>query len=282
MILRSGEVFFSEKSEGFMIPESVSLFGLTISFYGVFLVIAALIGIVVITELTRRRKQGLELRLTLVTLTIVAALLGGRIFYVMFEWQKFVREPLMLLNLRSGGLSYFGALLGAWFAVKGYCRKKNTDFMQQADALSFGAAAAAPFVWCGCAFVREPVGKAYDGLFAVRIGGEYASIGTGETYVSVHPVAVYGIVCGILVFTVLLTVLRKAKQSGTVFSMYLVLHAAEMFVLECFRAESYEIWGTGIPVNLVVAGVILLTITVGWIRQLSLNKKLSKIRFNGN
>ena len=282
MTLRSGEVFFSEQSESFLIPESVSLFGFTISFYGVFLVIAALIGIIVITEITRRRQQSMELRLTLVTLTIVAALLGSRIYYVMFEWQKFVSEPLMLLNFRGGGLSYFGALFGAWFAVKGYCRKKNADFMQHADALSFGAAAAAPFVWCGCAFAREPLGKAYNGFFAVRIGGEYSSQGTGEAYVSVHPVAIYGTVCGILVFAALLAVLHKAKQSGTVFAVYLVLHAAEMLVLECFRAESYEIWGTGIPVNFVVAGVVLLTVIAGWIRQFSLNRKLSKIRFNGN
>lgn len=282
MILRSGEVFFSEQSESFIIPESVSLFGFTISFYGVLLVVAALVGIIAVTEITRRRQQGTEFCLTLVTLTIVAALLGGRIYYVMFEWQKFVQEPLMLLNFRSGGLSYFGALFGAWFAVKGYCRKKNADFVQHADVLSFGAAAAAPFVWCGCAFVREPLGKTYDGLFSVRIGGEYASQTAGGAFVSVHPVAVYGVACGVLVFVALLAVLRKTKQSGAVFSAYLVLHAAEMLGLEFFRAESYKIWGTGIPVNIVVGGVILLTVIVGWVRQFSLNKKLSKIRFNGN
>lgn len=282
MTLRSGEVFFSEQSNSFIIPEAISLFGFSVSFYGIFLVVAALVGIITVTEVTRRRRQSQEWGLTLVTLVIVSALLGGRLYYVLFEWQKFVQEPLMLLNFRSGGLSYFGALLGAWFAVKGYCRRKNGDFLQSSDVLCFGAVAAAPFVWSGCAFVREPLGKVYDGVFSVRIGAEYFQRETETEYVSMHPVAIYGIVLSILVFAILCVVMRKKKQSGTVFTVYLALHAVEMFVLECFREAPYCIWGTELPVNFVVAGVILLTIMVGWVRQCSLNKKLKKIHFISN
>lgn len=282
MTLRSGEVFFSEQSDSFIIPESVSLFGFTISFYGILLVLAALIGIIVVTETARRKKQNIEWILTLVTLVIVFSLFGARVFYVLFEWQKFVREPIALLNFRSGGLAYFGALFGAWFAVKWVCRRKEVSFLHSADVLCFGAAAAAPFVWAGCAFVREPLGKLYDGLFAVRIGSGYYSGETENEYVSVHPVAVYGIVLSVLVFIVLCVVLRKAKQAGTLFAAYLVSHAAEIGVLELFREESYVIWGTEIPVNIVVAAVILFTITGGWLRQYSLNRKLKKIQFVNN
>jgi prolipoprotein diacylglyceryltransferase len=76
--------------------------------------------------------------------------------------------------------------------------------------------------------------------------------------------------------------MRRKKQAGTVFTVYLVLCSAAMFVLECFREAPYCIWGTEIPVNFVVSGVILLTILIGWGRQFSLNKKLKKIHFIGN
>lgn len=282
MTLRSGEVFFSEQSESYLIPESVSVFGFTISFYGVCLVLAALVGILVVTEITRRKQYNTELHLTLLTLTIVAALLGGRLFYLLFEWHAFAQHPLAVFNLRSGGLTYFGALFGAWFAIRGYCRKQEAEFLLSADVLSLGVGAASPFVWAGCAFMREPLGKAYDGIFAVRISGEYGTAGENAAYVSMHPVAIYGIVGSVLIFTVLCIISRKSKQTGNVFYGYLVLQAAEIFVLECFRADSYCIWGTDIPVNFVVAGVILLTIVVGWMRHTSLQSKLKKIRFNGN
>ncbi len=282
MTLRSGEVYFSEQSDGFLIPESVSFFGFSVSFYGICLVLAALVGIIVISEVTRRRQQSVERSLTLIAIAIVSALLGGRLYYVVFEWKEFAQNPAALFNFRSGGLSYFGALFGAWFAVKWYCHRKDADFLQCADILCFGAAAVAPFVWCGCAFVREPLGKLYDGVFSVRISGRYFSADNGEAYVSMHPVALYGIVLSVISGIVLCVVLRKAKQNGTVFTSYLVSNAVVMCILEWFRWDSYCIWGTAIPVNFVVSGVILLTITISGMRQFSINKKLKNIHFISN
>jgi phosphatidylglycerol:prolipoprotein diacylglycerol transferase len=280
MTLRSGEIYVTEQNSSYIIPETISLFGLTISFYGLLLVVAALIGIIVISEATRRKKQNTEWNLTLITLLILSALLGGRLYYVLFEWEKFMAEPWALINLRSGGLSYFGALFGAWSTIKLYCRKKDGDFLQSADTLCLGAAAAAPWIWCGCAFVREPLGKFYDGLFAVRIGAEYIGEATeragvvqmqrisGKQYISVHPVAVYGIVFSVLIFVLLCVYMFYVKREGAVFTAYLVMNSVAMAVLEAFRADSYYVWGTTIPVNYIVSGVILFTIAFTWIRRL--------------
>ncbi len=286
MTLRSGEIYVSEQNSSYIIPETISLFGFSISFYGLLLVLAALIGIIVTSEVTRRKKQNTEWNLTLLTLLIISALLGGRLYYVLFEWKRFAAEPLALINLRSGGLSYFGALFGAWFSVKWFCRKKGGDFLQSADTLCLGAAAAAPWIWCGCAFVREPLGKFYDGLFAVRIGVEYAGEATkrymgdaqiqrigGKQYISVHPVAVYGMVFSVLIFIALCFYMFYVRCKGAVFTAYLVLNSVEIAVLEIFRADSYCVWGTKIPVNYIVSGVILFTIAFAWIRRLIAGKR---------
>jgi len=266
MTLRSGEVSISEPNGNFVIPESFSIFGLSVSFYGLCLVLAALIGIVVISHLSKKKNLNEERNLTLITVTIVSALAGARIYYAIFEWQIFVEEPLTLLNLRSGGFSYFGALLGAWSAVKFYCKRKNADFNQSADTLSIGAAAAAPVVWLGCAFSREPLGRLYDGLFPVSVGKEY-----------MYPVAAYGIVLSILSFIVLCVCLYQRKQQGTAFTLYLILNAVMCLILEFFRADRSCIWGTEIPVNYVVAGVLLAVILYGRIRELYLEKKRKRI-----
>ncbi len=289
MMLRSGEVFFSENDSSFMIPETISLFGLSVSFYGLLLVVAALAGIIVVLNITRKKRQNEEGMLTLLTLAILAALVGARLYYVLFEWETFFREPLAILNFRNGGLSYFGALFGAWFVMKGYCRKKDVDFTQYADTVSMGAAAAAPFIWTGCAFVREPLGTFYNGLFSVRIGAEYITSDMNELYtetllnnvtrvnekgyVSMHPVALYGVVLSCLAFAGLWFVNRKAKAEGTVFSAYLMFSAVLILVLECFRADRYCIWGTTIPANSVVAGVVLFVVLYGFAKECYLDKK---------
>jgi len=262
MTVRSGEVMISEPNVNFVVPESVSLFGFSISFYGLCLVLAAFIGIAVISYLSRKNDLNEERNLTLITIAIVSALTGARIYYALFTWQAFAENPLTLLNLRSGGLSYFGAVLGAWIAVKAYCKKKNADFVQSADTLCAGAAAAAPVVWLGCAFSREPSGRVYDGLFAVSVGSEYR-----------YPVAVYGILLSILVFVGLGVYLYYRKQRGAAFTMYLFLNGILCLILEFFREDRSCIWGTEIPVNCIVAGVLLAVILYGWIRGYCLEKK---------
>ncbi len=289
MTLRSGEVYFSGQREGVSIPESISLFGLSVSFYGLFLVIAAFVALFVIVREARRKQQNAEWYLTLLTVGIVAALVGARIYYVVFQWHLFMQEPLSLLNFRSGGLSYFGALFCTWFVLKWFCRKKNEDFLKSVDVLSMGAAAAAPFVWFGCMFVREPLGRFYEGWCAMRIGTEYLPEAVSRTYsetlasnlctvngtacVSTYPVALYGIVVSTVLFMILSFYKRKVKTDGSVFVLYLLATAGMMVLLEFFRADRCYIWGTEIPVNYVVGGVVILTVGAGYGRLFWLKRK---------
>ncbi len=289
MILRSGEVYFSEQDSSFIIPESISLFGLSISFYGLFLVLAALICLIFVKEAVRCKKQDTEKSLALFTVVIIFALFGARVHYVLFDWQTFAQNPSAIFRFRSGGLSYFGGLFGAWSAVKWFCRRTKTDFLPYADTLSMGAACAAPFVWAGCAFVREPLGRFYDGLFSVRIKTAYLretptryaeelqsnawNAGDAGTYICMHPVAVYGIAMSVVLFVVLCICAVKSKTDGAVFTAYLTMNAVMILILEYFRADRAYIWGTEIPVNYVVAGVILATIVSGKVRQLLKKRK---------
>lgn len=289
MSLRSGEIYFSEQSSSFTIPESISLFGLSVSFFGLFLAVAALVGMIVVIKVARKKQQNTEKTVTFLTLIMVASLLGARLYYVIFEWHRFAKNPLGILNLRSGGLSYFGALFGAWFVLMWACRRKQTDFFQYADTMCIGASAAAPFVWLGCMFVREPIGKFYDGMFAIHVGTEYlpaelfeknpeaviTDVGRiGEkSYVSMHPVALYGMGLTLIIFAALCVLGYKAKQEGTVFTAYLLLNAIAVIITEAFRADSSYVFGTDIPVNYVVAGVLIAVIVGGWFRQEILKRK---------
>lgn len=288
MSLKSGEVLFSEHGNSVAIPESISLFGFTISFYGICLALAALAGIVVSFNELKKQKKDEEQVLTLITLVIVSALLGARAYYVIFQWQVFAERPLLIFNLRSGGLAYYGALFGAWFAVRWYCRKKKTDFGSVADGFSIGAAVASVPVWLGCAFAREPVGRFYNGLFSIHINAAYIPEGTdvirmneilshaygknGNMQVSVHPVPVYGIVLSILILLCILVVKRYIRQSGGVFTLYLFLNGISCLILESFRADSCFIWGTAIPVNYVVSSVLLLVIATEFVRRYLKNR----------
>ena len=65
----------------------------------------------------------------------------------------------------------------------------------------------------------------------------------------------------------------KVKADGAVFTAYLMMNAIMMFVLEMVRADKAYIWGTEIPVNYVVSGVIVFTIVSGKLRRLQKRRK---------
>jgi len=248
MSLRTGEVYFYEQDNGVILPESVSLFGLSISFYGLFLMLAAFVGLVVVNRIVRRKKQDTEKCLTLFTIVVLASLMGARLFYVMFDLQMFVENPIGIFRFRSGGLSYFGSVFGAWFVVNRFCRRMKTDFFSYADTFSMGAACAAPFIWTGCALVGEPLGRFYEGIFSVKIKAEYygdvkiplleqlyenaLNEGGAEMYVQMHPVALYGMVFSVILLVVLCIISAKAKTEGTVFTAYLAMNAVMVLILE--------------------------------------------------
>ena len=99
------------------------------------------------------------------------------------------------------------------------------------------------------------------------------SAGTSTEYIRMHPVAVYGMILSVVLFVSLCIYAVKVKADGAVFTAYLMMNAIMMFVLEMVRADKAYIWGTEIPVNYVVSGVIVFTIVSGKLRRLQKRRK---------
>lgn len=283
MSLETGTVYFFEQGNRFFVPEAISIFGFSVSFYGIFLVMAALLGLWFAEREAKRRQWDKESVLSLFALVCVFGVLGARVFYVLFHWSLFVENPVSVFNFRNGGLSNLGALFGAWFAGKRYCSKNGENFETAADIVSIGAAAAAGIVWLGCALVREPIGRYYNGLLAVGIGIEYLPAGGDEaglesllansfvteegTFVFMHPVAIYGLLLSLLFFAALFLVKRYVRQNGAIFHLYLGFQAVTVLVLEPFQISGGDLWGTKLTVDSIVAAILLLALVIHYFRK---------------
>ena len=82
----------------------------------------------------------------------------------------------------------------------------------------------------------------------------------GKNYISMHPVPLYGVLASLVIVAVLWGAKRFLKQDGQLFRLYLFLNSVAVLTLEPFRASRCCIWGTEIPMNSVVAGVLFLAI----------------------
>jgi phosphatidylglycerol:prolipoprotein diacylglycerol transferase len=68
---------------------------------------------------------------------VLGVVLGGRLGYVLFYgWEQWLREPLMLLRIWEGGMSFHGGLLGVLLAVWLYGRKQGLRFFTITDFIA--------------------------------------------------------------------------------------------------------------------------------------------------
>ena len=69
-------------------------------------------------------------------LSLLGSLLGARLFYVIFQWPYFRDHLLEIVAFWTGGLSWFGGVVGAFAAVWYISLRWGTSLLKIADGLS--------------------------------------------------------------------------------------------------------------------------------------------------
>ena len=97
-------------------PEGFSLFGVEIKFYALIICFGLILAVVYC--LRRCKEFGLTTDniLDVVIVGLPCAIVGARLYYVVFEWERFFvynEHWYDFLNIRQGGLAIYGAVIGA-------------------------------------------------------------------------------------------------------------------------------------------------------------------------
>lgn len=72
-----------------------------------------------------------------ITWGLLGVILGGRLGYVLFYRPgSYLDDPLAILRLWDGGMSFHGGFLGVVLAVIFYCRKHKLDLMRVSDVVA--------------------------------------------------------------------------------------------------------------------------------------------------
>jgi len=76
----------------------------------------------------------------LLTWMVLGVVLGGRLGFVLFyDFLRFAEDPIQILQLWEGGMSFHGGFLGVIVATVIYCRAKTAPLLQVADAVALAA-----------------------------------------------------------------------------------------------------------------------------------------------
>ncbi len=194
---------------------------------------------------------------------VITAILGARLYYVIFKWDYFSQHPSEILNIRDGGIAIYGAIIGALLGGLIVAKIQKMRLLPLTDmALICFLIGQAVGRW-GNFMNQEAYGTETDSLFRM--------VSEGTNGVAVHPCFLYESVWCALGFVLLHIFSKKwQKYYGQVTFLYMIWYGSERMIVEGLRTDSlmlpFEIFGNAVRVSqvlsaaLVVAGIILLII----------------------
>ena len=216
-------------------------FGLSVRWYG--LMVALGIGLGIALAMRREQRLGLP-KDTVVDLALCgvpAAIVGARLYYVIFSWDLYAANPISALYIWEGGLAIYGGILGGLLAGWIYAKVKKLNFLTLADLAAPSFALGQAVGRWGNFFNQEAYGVAVRAESMKRF-----------------PIAVYIRADGLwhyatffyesawcaLIVVFLLFGERKGwfRHPGDTFFTYVLLYAIERALVEGLRTDSLY-WG---------------------------------------
>ena len=109
-------------------PVAIQIFSLEIRWYSLSYIFGILLGWLYCKKILIKDKKISQLFDDLISYIIIGIILGGRLGYVLFYNLKYYLDnPLEIIMIWNGGLSFHGGLLGVIVFTIFYARKKNIN-----------------------------------------------------------------------------------------------------------------------------------------------------------
>ena len=253
------------------VGKTVEVFGFPIAYYGIVIALGMLLAVSLILHEAKRIGQKEDDYLDLCIFTIIFAVIGARIYYVIFSWDLYKDDLLSIFNTRQGGLAIYGGVIAGIVTAYIVCRVKKMNFLQAADVAVLGLLVGQIMGRWGNFFNREAFGQYTDGLFAMQIPvdairstsdvttqmWEHVVTIDGSVFISVHPTFLYESLWNLAVLLLLLYMRKRKKFEGQIFLSYLMGYGLGRFWIESLRTDQLLLANTQIPVSMLLAGILV-------------------------
>ena len=251
------------------------IFGFRIAYYGIIIGLGMLAGIWIAQSDAKRRGQDPEIYLDFALYGIIFAIVGARLYYVVFEWDYYKNNLLQIFNLRAGGLAIYGGVIASILTLIVFTRIRKISFFSMADSGVLGLVTGQIIGRWGNFFNCEAFGGDTNSLFAMRIKLSLVSEGmltpdvlnhriveNGVEYIQVHPTFLYESVwnLGLLIF--LLWYRYRKRFDGELLWIYLFGYGIGRFWIEGLRTDQLIFFHTGVPVSQALSLILILAAAV--------------------
>ena len=243
---------------------SVKVFGLTLALR--WYAVAYIVGLMAGWGLIRKALRATTLWATppmsedqlerLLTWVIAGVILGGRLGYVIFYQAGFyLANPLQVLRVWEGGMSFHGGFLGVTLAGLIFCRREKISALTTGDLFAM-VAPIGLFLGRVANFINAELwGRQTDLPWGVAFPGDAAQFCPGIPGVCArHPSQLYEAALEGLLLLILLTffAFRRGwlKHPGAIMGLFLIGYGFARFLVEFVRQPDVQFISEGNPLGL--------------------------------
>ncbi len=250
--------------------KGITIGGFTIAFYGMIIAFGMVMGYLMTAFQAKRTGQEPDLYLDLALWDIVFAVIGARIYYVVFSWDYYKDNLLQIFNTRGGGSAIYGGVIAGVITTIIFGKVRKQNFFQLLDTACVGLITGQIIGRWGNFCNREAFGGYTNGLFAMQLKeSDVASSNLthavlkhiveidGTRYIQVHPTFLYESLWNVGVLIILLLFTKHRKYNGQIFLIYLLGYGLGRVWIEGLRTDQLIFFGTGVAVSQVLSGVLV-------------------------
>ena len=202
-----------------------------IYWYAIFIALSFTIGILGIRKECKKYEIDYEKVIELIIVIIPISIIFARIYYVIFNLDYYLNNPLEIINIRNGGLAIYGGIIGAVITIGIYSKIKKMNILNIFDiCVPYLVLGQAIGRW-GNFFNKEAHGIETNNIF--RMG-----IVENGVYMEVHPTFLYESICDFILFLILINFRKHKKYDGQLTLIYLLGYSSVRFIIEGLRTDS--------------------------------------------
>ncbi|MDD3920853.1 MAG: prolipoprotein diacylglyceryl transferase, partial [Eubacteriales bacterium] len=261
-----------------------TIFGKDIYWYGVLMALGILLAVLLSTVEAKRKKMKQDFVLDMCLVLIPSGIVGARLYYVLFELEQYLADPIRILYIWEGGLAFYGAMIGGLIGMFVYAKVKKLRMLKMMDIFAPGLVLAQAIGRWGNFFNQEAFGFAVTDPnmmwfpLAVKIDGLHYF--NGEICTNPYHLATffYESLWCLLVFLALWFIIRKrTKHDGDVFCWYLLLYGFERMLVEPLRGDSLWLIPGVIRVSQMLSLLFVVGVAAFFLIRKAREKKLGRL-----
>lgn len=241
-----------------MNPVAFKIGNFDIRWYAVIILFGIVLGLILAYYNCKNKNLSFDILSDGFLIVFPFAIVGARLYYVLFEFENYKDNLIDVFNIRQGGLAIHGGLIAALIGTFIYAKVKKINFLAYLDVI-------APSI-----ILAQAVGRwgnfmnseAHGGVVTHEFISKFPQFIQKGMYINgayYHPTFLYESIWNIIVCLILIYILYKKKENnnGIVISSYIILYSIGRFFVEGLRTDSLMFGEIRVAQLISIVGIII-------------------------